>query len=373
MAVPSPSTAATEGEWQMTAPVDRGNLSESGDDVEVDAVLARMDQLMHLVSVATSEEDKQSRQQFSRMCRESMDKLWNDLPQGIVNQLNAMETGEDASGSEIWEPRRAEGQTAKRSSQGEEVVKLARLVFLQSMQLEVKGQRAFAAELQCKAMKDRALTAESYLSSLENELQIHKELVEELQVEKRSLVLENAMLGARGLEIFHQRKQPKPKELGAEKLHREASELLKKLSRTAPSKPRASILRTASPPRAKEEPTPSSGPVKLGVPCGTRTVQISSVPSAASGLSGAPMNRRHTLCGQIQAPGAWSAPEPRPSYPGVWVPPAPRSTFTRLSAMTWPSSPASVGFQLGCQSPVVPVVPPRLPARSVGYPGPVPF
>ena len=33
----------------------------------------------------------------------------------------------------------------------------------------------------------------------------------------RSLVLENAMLGARGLEIFHQRKQPKPKARGTEK------------------------------------------------------------------------------------------------------------------------------------------------------------
>lgn len=358
MAVPSPSTAATEAEWQMTAPVDLGNMSESGDDVEVDAVLARMDQLMHLVSVATSEEDKQSRQRFSRICRESMDKLWNDLPQGIVSQLNAMETGEEASGSEIWEPRRAEHKTAKHSSEGEEVVKLARLVFLQSMQLEVKGQRAFAAELQCKAMKDRALTAESYLSSLENELQIHKELVEELQVEKRSLVLENAMLGARGLEIFHQRKQPKPKEMGAEKLHREASELLQKLSRTAPSKPRASILRTVSP-QAKEEPAPS-GHVKFGVPRGSRMVQIPSVPlvPSAAGLSGAPMTRRHTLCGQIQAPGAWSAPEPRPSYPGVWVPSAPRSNF-RLSA-TWPA-PATI--------PVVPVVPWTIPARSVGYPG----
>ena len=156
-------------------------------------------------------------------------------------------------------------------------------------------------------MKDRALTAESYLSSLENELQIHKELVpwwkthgksaRDSEMEQmlnevilfyffhfvglysitwpekiwfcwwsrlksyrwrggdppsirrmiallamygwclmhvvspviakpnhvfhvfwasmvKSLVLENAMLGARGLEIFHQRKQPKPKARG---------------------------------------------------------------------------------------------------------------------------------------------------------------
>ena len=40
------------------------------------------------------------------------------------------------------------------SGEADELVKLAKLVFLQSMQLEVKGQRALAAELQCKAQRD---------------------------------------------------------------------------------------------------------------------------------------------------------------------------------------------------------------------------
>eukprot|EP00434_Breviolum_minutum_P036611 symbB.v1.2.032443.t1/scaffold3895.1/size70954/10 len=221
---------------------------------------------MHLVSVATSEEDKRSRQRFSKLCKQSMDKLWNDLPQGIVRQLSLMETDkEEASGSEMWEPnfvmRDSTGtlsslaEAAKGNSQANasEVLKLARLVFLQSMQLEVKGQRAMAAELQCKAMKERALAAESYLSSLEQELQLHKEIVEELQMEKRSLVIENTMLSASSLEDACEKKSPPKVKMAADKLHRDASELLEKLGRRKPKteQPCERVLLVA-PPRPQE-------------------------------------------------------------------------------------------------------------------------
>ena len=45
----------------------------------MDAVLARMDQLMHLVSVATSEEDKQSRQKMKWLGNWQRLAEWDDL------------------------------------------------------------------------------------------------------------------------------------------------------------------------------------------------------------------------------------------------------------------------------------------------------
>ncbi|CAJ1356088.1 unnamed protein product [Effrenium voratum] len=222
--------------------------SDREEEKKVDELLARMNELMAMVSSATGDPEATaaSRRRASTLRKRSWEKRMIRGPVASGSK--------EASGSEDWDPAMEEDgfeaaeageglgprdsgapvrllmrELLQRRSQAEEVAELAKLVSLQCMQLEVKNRRTEAAERRCQAMERRAVTAERYAAALERELALSCGSVRTLEVEKRSLEADNAALK----DQLHS----KSKEEGAEQLHSEATRLLEKLSQ-APS-PRA--------------------------------------------------------------------------------------------------------------------------------------
>ncbi|CAE7684024.1 GIP [Symbiodinium sp. CCMP2592] len=209
----------------------RGEREE--EEVKVDAMLARMDELMAMVSIATSDDDfREKRQHIAKKLRRTSIQLMRTAFGGKGKE-------DDMSGSEEWEGASAishDSQPApatikelfQRSREADEVAKLAKLISLQSIQLEVSGQRTQAAEQRCEALEERARAAEDCIEALEAELTLRRRRAEVLELHRRQLEAENVELQRR-LQNLHPEKENK-EEGSAESLHEQATRLLEKLS-----------------------------------------------------------------------------------------------------------------------------------------------
>ncbi|CAE7281983.1 GIP [Symbiodinium sp. KB8] len=215
--------------FSMDEDAARGEREE--EEVKVDAMLARMDELMAMVSIATSDDDfREKRQRIAKKLRRTSIELMRTISAG-----NGKE--DDMSGSEEWEGASAisDSQRAatikelfQRSREADEVAKLAKLVSLQSIQLEVSGQRTQAAEQRCEALEQRARAAEHCVEALEAELALRRRRAEVLELHRRKLEADNVELQRR-LQNLHPTKENK-EDASAESLHKQATQLLEKLS-----------------------------------------------------------------------------------------------------------------------------------------------
>eukprot|EP00439_Symbiodinium_sp_Y106_P032051 s5223_g3.t2 len=209
----------------------RGEREE--EEVKVDAMLARMDELMAMVSIATSDDDfREKRQRIAKKLRRTSIQLMRTASAGKDKE-------DDMSGSEEWEGASAISHDSQptpatmkelfqRSREADEVAKLAKLISLQSIQLEVSGQRTQAAEQRCEALEERARAAEDCIEALEAELALRRRRAEVLELHRRKLEADNVELQRR-LQNLHPEKENK-EEGSAESLHEQATRLLEKLS-----------------------------------------------------------------------------------------------------------------------------------------------
>ncbi|CAE7341519.1 GIP [Symbiodinium pilosum] len=197
-------------------------------------MLARMDELMAMVSIATSDDDfREKRQRIASKLRKTSYELMRATSPGRARE-------EDVSGSEVWEgvdpPSHHDSalvikELLQRSREADEVAKLAKLISFQAVQLEVNGRRTQAAEQRCEALEQRAKAAEHCVEALEKELELRRRRADLLEAHRR-------MLAADNLELQKRLQKAKPLEKEGEAsasasaayLHREATQLLEKLS-----------------------------------------------------------------------------------------------------------------------------------------------